>query len=49
MIKILKSREEGITVEEWDNLDQQCLDELVDSMPRRIQACINARGRATWY
>lgn len=38
-----------IVVEEWDNLDQQCLDELVDSMPRRIQACINARGRATGY
>ena len=28
-------------------LGQQCLDELVDSMPRRIQAWINARGRAT--
>ena len=38
-----------IAVEEWDNLGQQCLDELVDSMPRRIQACINARGRATGY
>ena len=37
-----------IAVEEWDNLGQQCL-ELVDSMPRRIQACINARGRATGY
>ena len=23
-----------IAVEEWDNLGQQCLDELVDSMPR---------------
>ena len=34
-------------VEEWDNLDQQDLDELMDSMPRRIQACINARGHAT--
>ena len=31
------------------NLGQQCLGELVDSMPRRIQACINARGRATGY
>ena len=38
-----------IAIEEWDNLGQQCLDELVDSMPRRIQACINARGRATGY
>ena len=38
-----------IAVEEWDNLDQQDLHELVDSMPRRIQACINARGHATGY
>ena len=38
-----------IAVEERDNLGQQFLDELVDSMPRRIQACINARGRATGY
>ena len=38
-----------IAVEEWDNLGQQCLDELVDSMPRRIQACINARGHVTGY
>ena len=36
-------------VEEWDNLDQQDLDELVDSTPLRIQACINARGHATGY
>ena len=32
-----------------DNLGQQCLDERMDSMPRRLQACINARGRATGY
>ena len=38
-----------IAFEEWNHLDQQDLDELVDSMPRRIQACINARGRATGY
>jgi hypothetical protein len=38
-----------IAVEEWDNMGQQCLDELVGSMPRRIRACINARGRATGY
>ena len=36
-------------VDDWDNLDQQDLDELVDSMPLRIQACINARGYATGY
>ena len=34
-------------IEDWDNLDQQDLDELVDSMPRQIQACVNARGHAT--
>ena len=38
-----------IAVGEWDNLNQQDLDELVESMPRRIQACINARGHATGY
>ena len=38
-----------IAVEEWDNLNQQDLDELMDIKPRRIQACINARGRATRY
>ena len=38
-----------IAIEEWDNLGQQCFDKLLDSMPRRIQACINARGRATGY
>ena len=38
-----------IAIEEWDNLDQQGLDELMDSMPPRIQACINARRRATGY
>ena len=36
-------------VEEWDNLDQQDVDGLVDSMPLRIHACINARGHATGY
>ena len=36
-------------IEEWDNLDQQDLDEPVDSMPRRVQACISARGRAARY
>ena len=36
-------------IEEWDNLDQQDLDELVDIMPLRIQACIYARGHATGY
>ena len=38
-----------IALDEWDNLEQQDLDELVDSMPRRIKACINARGHATGY
>ena len=38
-----------IAVEEWGNLGHECLDELLDSMPRRIQACISARGRVTGY
>ena len=38
-----------IAVKEWDNLDQQGLDELEDSMPRRLQASIIARGHATGY
>ena len=38
-----------IAVGEWGNLDQQDPDELVNSMTWRIQACINARGRATGY
>ena len=38
-----------LLVEDWNNLDQKDLDELVDSMLRRIQACINARGHATGY
>ena len=36
-----------IAAKEWDNLDQHDLDETVDSMPRRIQSCVNARGHAT--
>lgn len=36
-------------IEEWDNLPQQRLDHLVDSMPRRIQACRRARGGTTRY
>ena len=38
-----------IAVEERNNLDQQDLDELVDCMPRRIQACINAIVHAIGY
>ena len=38
-----------IVIEEWVNLGQQDLDELVVSMPHRIQACINARGLAPGY
>ena len=46
----------SIAIEEWDNLDQQDLDELVDSLPRRIQVCImqkdvllGIRGRPTGF
>ena len=37
------------SVEELGSLDQQDLEELVDGMPLRIQACISARGHATGY
>lgn len=36
-------------VEEWDNLDQQQLDSLIDSMPRRVRACYLSRGGVTRY
>lgn len=37
------------TVEEWDRMEQDNLDRLVDSLPRRVRACFNARGAATRY
>ena len=34
---------------EWCKVEKQNLEKLVESMPRRIQACIKARGGATKY
>lgn len=36
-------------VQEWDNLYQPDLDNLVDSMPRRVRACRLARGGVSRY
>ena len=33
----------------WRNMDQAFLDKLIDSMPRRMEACANAGGGATKY
>lgn len=38
-----------VAIEEWQNLPFQTIDELIMSMERRIQACINARGGNTLY
>lgn len=35
--------------EEWGNLDQHFITHLIDSMPRRLQAVIGARGGNTRY
>ncbi len=36
-------------VQEWDNLPQPDLDNLINSMPRRVRACRLARGGVTRY
>lgn len=38
-----------VAIEEWDRLEQNRLNDLVDSMPRRVRACANARGGVTKY
>lgn len=35
--------------EAWDNLPQKLLDSLIASMPRRVEACIAAKGWHTKY
>ena len=35
--------------EEWDRIPQKLLNKLVDSVPRRIAACIKACGGPTKY
>lgn len=36
-------------LEEWANVTEEEINNLIESMPRRIQACINARGGNTDY
>ena len=36
-------------IQEWGNLPQHVINNLVQSMRRRIQACINAKGGHTKY
>lgn len=36
-------------LEEWENLPQENINNLIESMPRRIRACIEARGGNTDY
>lgn len=38
-----------VITEEWDNIDQSVIKRLVESMPRRIQAVIAAKGGHTKY
>ena len=35
--------------EEWKNIPENVLINLIESMPRRIQACIKSKGRPTEY
>ena len=38
-----------ILVQEWENLPQDVIQNLIQSMPRRLQAVITARGGNTRY
>jgi hypothetical protein len=38
-----------MTQEEWEKLDWGKVDEMIDAMPRRIEAVINANGERTKY
>jgi hypothetical protein len=39
----------AIAQEEWEEIDQGTIDDLIDSMPYRIQAVIEAdRGHTKW-
>jgi hypothetical protein len=35
--------------EEWDKLDIEVINHLIDSMPRRLQVVIDAKGGSTKY
>jgi hypothetical protein len=38
-----------MTQEEWEKLDWGKVDDMIDAMPRRIEALINANGERTKY
>ncbi|KAK9728969.1 hypothetical protein QE152_g16952 [Popillia japonica] len=38
-----------ILVQEWDNLPQNVIQNLIQSMPRHLQAVFTARGENTCY
>lgn len=38
-----------LLLQEWNNIDQNVIRNLIESMPRRLQAVINARGGNTRY
>ncbi|GFS77039.1 uncharacterized protein TNCV_3756831 [Trichonephila clavipes] len=40
---------EGIACDEWCNIPQDQIDNLILSMPRRCKACITSSGRHTPY
>jgi transposase len=42
----LKDRFNELIERAWEALGQECFDKLIESMPRRIQAVIEAKG---WY
>lgn len=46
-----KTKEELKTVllEEWDCISQEKIDDLIDSMPKRINQCLAANGGHTSY
>ncbi|KAL4499104.1 hypothetical protein ABPG72_017006 [Tetrahymena utriculariae] len=44
----LKDLEEEI-IKIWDNLDQEIIDNCIDSMSTRLQKCIELQGRMTEY
>jgi hypothetical protein len=38
-----------VTTKEWEKLDWQKVDEMIDALPRRIEAVINANGERAKY
>lgn len=50
-LPVASSREElwGVVQEEWEKLDKEFLENLYQSMPRRVAALYAARGSYTKY